>query len=67
MFPNLKAEMARKGVTMSDLAKRIDVTLPTLSNKMAGKYQFTLREITEIKRILKVDIPLEILFEVDDD
>lgn len=62
MYPNLKAEMARKGITAKQLAELIEVTPSTFSLKMLGKYDFTLAEAVKIKDALGVDIPLEVLF-----
>lgn len=63
MFPNLKAEMARKGMTMSELAKKTGMTLQKMSCRMNGKVEFTYSEAYLIKQALGVDLPLEILFE----
>lgn len=62
MYPNLKAEMARKGITAKQLAEMIGVTQSTFSLKMRGEYDFTFAEAVKIKDILGVDIPLEVLF-----
>ena len=63
MFPNLKAEMSRKGVTLADLAEVLNVTVPTVSLKLNGKTPLTLSEAKLIKNYLEVDIPLEELYE----
>lgn len=62
MFCNLNAEMARKGVTITNLAKQLGITPTTLSMKLNGKSELSLRQAFQIKRILGVDIPLETLF-----
>lgn len=66
MFCNLNAEMARKGMTGACLAEKLGITPTTLSLKLSGKSDFTLRQATVIKKLLNVDIPLEILFQSDD-
>jgi transcriptional regulator with XRE-family HTH domain len=63
MYPNLKAEFARLGLTLEVIAKELDVTVGTLSLKLNGKYPITLNEAKKLKEIAKTDIPLEILFE----
>lgn len=65
MYPNLRAEMARKNVTMEMLANHLGVRINTISDKMTGKIQsgFTFREAKLIKEFLGVDMPLEELFE----
>ena len=69
MYPNLKAEMARKGITLEKLAEELEKkgfarTIPTLSVKLSGKSIITLEEAKAIKEVLDVDIPIEELFEV---
>ena len=69
MFPNLKAELARKGFTLEKLASEMDKrgygrTVPTLSQKLNGKYDLSLNEAKAIQAIVSPEIPLEILFEV---
>ena len=62
MYQNLRAELARKGLTMTDVANELGVRLATISDKMNGKYPITLNEAKKIKRFLNVDLPLEELF-----
>lgn len=64
MYPNLRAEMKRKGITLAWLAEQLGITIGTLSQKLTGKSPFTLNEAKKIKEILELDIPIEILFEV---
>lgn len=63
MFRNLSAEMARQGYTIGKLANALGITPGTLSQKLNGKSELTLRQEADIKRILQVDLPLEVLFE----
>ena len=63
MFPNLKAELARKGMTLTELAEKTGMSLQKLSGRMNGKNEFTYSETIRIKQALGVDIPLETLFE----
>jgi len=63
MYPNLKAELGRRGVTTTKLAEVLDVTIPTMSMKMNGKTPITLKEAKMIKDYLETDVPLEVLFE----
>lgn len=62
MFPNLEAEMARSRTTKTKLAINMGITLGTLSLKLSGKSDLSLREAKKIKEILGVEIPLEELF-----
>ena len=63
MYPNCKAELARRDITLEKLAKVLGLTITTVSQKLNGRYPLTLREAKAIKNFLNVDIPLEILFE----
>ena len=63
MYRNVKAEMARRGITLGMLADQLKFTLATVSNKLNGKQPLTFNEAKQIKSILGVDIPLEELFE----
>lgn len=45
LFPNLLAEMARKGETQKSIAKVLGVSEPTISLKFKGKSDWTLGEV----------------------
>ena len=64
MYPEVRAEMARKNITLASIAKdpRIDCTVSTLSQKFKGKYPILFREAVAVKDILNSDLPLEELF-----
>lgn len=68
MFPNLRAEMARRKVTNAMLADALGVTPETLLRKLCGKSKIDLDEALSIKRYLadikpfEPDMPLEVLF-----
>lgn len=64
MYPNLRAEMARHKVTAAELAKAVGVTNGTMSQKMNGKFGFSLDEANTIKETLKTDLTIEELFEI---
>lgn len=63
MYRNLKAEMARKDMSITDLAKELGFTSANLSKKLSGKVVLTFGDAKRIKSILGVDMPLEELFE----
>lgn len=67
MYCNLKAEIARKGISRKELATVIGCTEGTLSMKINEKSSFTIPEALAIKRYLNVDCTLEELFESDVD
>ena len=71
MYPNIRAEMARKGLTQKDLVDELQkrgftMVVPTFSAKLNRKYEFTFAEAIAIKNILGTELPLEKLFETDD-
>lgn len=65
-YPNLKAEMARRGFTGGDIAFIIGRQQGAVSRKLNGKSDFTTTEAILIQKALGVDIPLEKLFEKED-
>lgn len=62
MYPNVKAEFARKGLTLQMVADRMGISVSTLSTKIRNG-GFTLKEAKQIKEILEVNTPIEELFE----
>lgn len=62
MYPNVRAEFARRGLTLEVVSEKLNISISTLSLKM-NKGGFTLKEAKQIKEILNTDIPLEELFE----
>ena len=65
MYPNLNAEIARRGITRKAMAKKLGVSPSTLSIKLSGKGFVTLKEALAIKQILNVSVPMETLFASD--
>lgn len=47
-YPNLAAEMARRGETQKDLARLLVISEPSISMKMQGKRGFKMEEINAI-------------------
>ena len=66
MYRNLAAEMARNGVTRKDLAHVLGCTVGTVGQKLTGKTDFNFAEANKIMRYLGVDMPIDLLFAVDD-
>ena len=68
MYPNVRAEFARKNLTLEKAVEALkglgfSMTIATLSQKLNGKYPITFDEAKAIKKITGTDIPLEELFE----
>lgn len=64
MFENLKAEMARKNMTMMDLAKdpKLDISYESVRNKFNGNTDWTRSEIFNIKDAYFPNKSIEYLF-----
>ena len=54
MYPNIKAELARHDLTVKDLAEALEITTQSMYNKLSGKYDFSLSELTAIKRFFEM-------------
>lgn len=62
VYSNLRAEMARHNLGITDIAKKLGLTRETVSKKLSGKSKITLDEAMEIKKILFFDKNVEYLF-----
>ena len=65
MYSNLNAEMARRNVTINDLAKTIKCSYETMRKKLKGKSPLLFNEARAIKREHFNDQKLEELFETE--
>lgn len=68
MYSNLRAEIARKNLTLekivAELKKRnINITTAMLSLKLNGKYEIYLKEAKALKEIVETDLSIDILFQ----
>lgn len=68
MYLNLKAEIARKNLTLEDLVnalkgKGFNLTVSMLSQKLNGKYPIYLKEAKALKEILETDLSIDYLFD----
>jgi len=64
---NLKAEMERYGVSITDIQKVLDCSAKTVRNKINGYTDFTLPEAFKIKNQYFSGYTLEYLFANDND
>lgn len=64
MYSNVRAELARRGLTVVDLSNKTGIRYQSLTNKISGKTPLKLEEARAIKNALGVDLPLEKLFEL---
>jgi hypothetical protein len=65
-YKNLRAEMARNGVTVGQLAASLGVRFATVSDKLNGRSRFFYDEATQIKKCFFSSCSLEYLFEQED-
>ncbi|MCI8759749.1 MAG: hypothetical protein HFJ34_01255 [Clostridia bacterium] len=65
MFENLKAEMARKDLTIMDFSKdkELNLSYETLRNKFLGKTEWNKREMWIIRKNYFKEKSIEYLFE----
>jgi len=63
MYPNLRAEMAREGIMITDLALHLNLRYATVRDKINGKFRFYYNEALEIKTAFFPKHSLEYLFE----
>lgn len=63
MYPNLNAELSRKGLKRKDLAVIFGNRVPSVSDKLNGKSPISLEEAIEIKRTFFPEFTLDYLFE----
>ena len=59
--PELKAQMARKGITQNTLAKELGISPKTLYNKMKTG-RFGTDDVTKIMHVLEISDPMPIFF-----
>lgn len=62
MYNNVKAELARKNMTIVDLSNKTGIRYQTLADKIRGDSILTVEEALKIKEALGVDMTLEELF-----
>lgn len=62
MYANVKAEMARKNMTIVDLSNATGIRYQTLADKIRGDSILTVDEALKIKQAIGVDMPIEELF-----
>lgn len=62
IYQNLKAEMARKGLSQRDIAKALRKNETAITYKMHSKSGFTVAEAIAVKKALNLPTPIEVLF-----
>lgn len=62
MYSTLKAEVARKGLSVKSLSAVCNVPQSTLYDKLHGKSDLTLGQAISIRKALGIEMDLEELF-----
>ena len=62
MYPNLNAELARRGWNKKVLSEKIGIRYATIIDKLNGKYPLTLNECKAIKKELETELTIDELF-----
>ena len=66
-YPNMEAEMARRGLTRSNLADTLGTSLATIHNWMNDRRgDFSIQDAIKVQRELFPECGLEYLFEKSD-
>lgn len=56
LVAEVRAEMARQGVTASKIAETTDISQPSLSRKLSGAREFTMSELLTVLATLDVTL-----------
>lgn len=62
MFENVRVEMGRKNLSITKMAKMIDMNRETLSRKLSGKTPLHMREAFNIQQKCFPDSDVRVLF-----
>ncbi|OPY60115.1 MAG: hypothetical protein A4E56_02896 [Pelotomaculum sp. PtaU1.Bin065] len=62
MFKNLRAEIARQGLTGKQIATAIGISPRSFSRRMSGKTQFLYKETLQMRNIFFKNLSLNYLF-----
>lgn len=66
MYPNLRAELARKNMSIPQLAELTGIKTTTLYDKYNGRSAFSLDEAVLIRDALGLDMSIDELFRKED-
>lgn len=66
MFKNLRAEMAREGLTIRAISNKLGITDKTFRSKLHGKTEFTRSEMVKLRNTFFSNLTIEYLFEFVD-
>ena len=55
-YPNVRAEMSRHGKTIQDIAKYLGLSTNSVSFKLNGKREFTLKEVENLASLFNCSL-----------
>ena len=61
-YANLKAELARKGLTVKDLPDILGISKSACCKRLSGESDWKLREVKKLQKYLDVDLTIDELF-----
>ncbi|MCM1213278.1 MAG: helix-turn-helix transcriptional regulator [Lachnospiraceae bacterium] len=67
MYEKVRIEMAKRNLSIIDIAKCTGMNRDTLSRKLSRRTRLNLDEAFNIQRAVFPDIPIRVLFEEDAD
>ena len=62
IYPELEAEIAKRGIKKKDIAKCVQISDRALSNKLKGRTAFTWNEVNDICGTFFPGVEMAILF-----
>lgn len=66
-YSNLKAELARKGISMEEVSKVLEIHRNSVANKINGDTPFTVEEAFKIQEKYFPKLSLNYLFATEDE
>jgi plasmid maintenance system antidote protein VapI len=66
MFKNLRAEMAREGITVKKMAETLNIPVNTLRDKIKGRTEISLSLAFTIRELFFPDIDIFYLFKKEE-
>ena len=66
MFPNLEAELKRRGISRRMIAQDFGLAISTVYSRLAGKSSLPVSFAKQKKSFYEISVPLEELFEERD-
>lgn len=66
MFPNLEAELKRRGITRVMIAQDFNLAISTVYSRLSGKSPIPVSFAKGLKSTYEINVPLEELFEERD-